>query len=74
MQSIDGVSVYSASDLVAFLGCKHRTALDLRKLAGWEVDRAKEDEAAKLVQDYGNRHELAYLERLKASVLAPTEN
>ena len=65
MQCIDGVSVYSASDLVAFLGCKHRTTLDIRKLAGWKVAHAKDDEAAKLVQAYGNRHELSYLERLR---------
>lgn len=67
MQNAGQVTLYSASDLVAFMGCKHLTTLDLRKLRGWDERRAEPDAASKLVQDYGNRHELAYLEKLKAS-------
>jgi hypothetical protein len=32
MRVIDGMRLYSASDLVNFLGCNHRTALDLRNI------------------------------------------
>ena len=65
--------LYSASDLVAFLGCRHRTTLDLRKLNGWEEERATSDAASMLVQEYGSRHELAYLAKLKASGLNVVE-
>ena len=58
--------LYSASDLVAYLGCHHRTELDLKKLNGWDVNRVEADESVKLVQEYGDRHELAYLTELIA--------
>ncbi len=73
MQTVGGNTLYSASDLVAFLGCRHRTTLDLKKLSGWDEPRAAMDAAAQLVQDYGNRHELAYLAELKASGLKVVE-
>ena len=57
---------YSASDIVAFLGCKHRTTLDLRKLNGWDGRKSAADAASALVQKYGDRHELRYLQTLKA--------
>ena len=56
---------YSASDIVAFLGCKHRTTLDLRKLNGWDGRKSAADAASALVQKYGDRHELRYLQTLK---------
>jgi len=69
MQLLKEEIVYSASDLVAYIGCKYRTTLDLRKLAGWEQRRTEVDAASKLVQEYGNRHELAYLNQLKQNGL-----
>ncbi len=65
--------LFSASDLVAYLGCKHRTTLDLRKLAGWDEQRVEGDGAARVVQEYGNRHELAYLATLQAAGLQVVE-
>lgn len=57
--------LYSASDLVSYLGCHHRTELDLKKLNGWEGKPVESDASAKLIQDYGDRHERAYLDYLK---------
>jgi len=65
MQVHQSQRLYSASDLVAFMGCRHRSTLDLRKLEGWDVERVEADAASRLVQDYGNRHERAYLEVLR---------
>lgn len=65
MQSYQSQRLYSASDLVAFMGCRHRSNLDLRKLEGWDVERVEADAASRLVQDYGNRHERAYLDVLR---------
>ena len=73
MQIVGGDSLYSASDLVVFLGCRHRTTLDLKKLNGWDEQPATVDAASKLVQEYGNRHELAYLAELKVSRLNVVE-
>lgn len=64
MQYSDNHALYSASDIVAFLGCKHRTTLDLRKLNGWNEVPTIADEAMALVQTYGDRHERAYLAAL----------
>jgi uncharacterized protein len=68
MQRIDNLLHYSASDLVAFLECEHRTALDL-----WAVDdsalaakRIEPDEAAQLVAAKGDEHERRYLQALRA--------
>lgn len=61
--------LYSASDLVAYLGCHHRTELDLKKLNGWDQGPTKSDENAKLMQDYGDRHEKSYLDELRAQSL-----
>ena len=32
MRKVNGATLYSASDLVNFLGCAHATMLDLRQL------------------------------------------
>lgn len=65
MRIHDGSKLYSPSDLVAFLGCEHRSTLDLRRLAGWEQQPAAPDAAAALVQRYGDLHERAHLARLQ---------
>lgn len=56
---------YSASDVVAFLGCQHRTALDLIDL-DTKLTRAPVDEQMKLIQDKGYAHEDSFLASLKA--------
>lgn len=60
-----GQTLYSASDLVNFMGCAHATVLDVRNLAT-PVSFAPDDESAVLLQEKGIEHELAYLERLRA--------
>jgi uncharacterized protein len=65
--------LYSASDVVAFLGCKHRTTLDLIRLGGWAERPVEADAATQLVQEYGDRHEQAYLAELKSCGLKVVE-
>ncbi len=56
--------LYSASDLVAYLGCHHRTELDLKRLNGWDKKPKDADDATQLIQNYGDRHEREYLHEL----------
>jgi predicted RecB family nuclease len=60
----DGHLLFSASDLVNFLGCEHATMLDLANL---DAPQCFEDdsEETQLLQRLGIAHEIAYLERLK---------
>ena len=65
MQRRGGVTLFSASDLVTFMGCAHATSRDLAQLdqpATFPAD----GEQAKLLQEKGLEHERAYLERLRA--------
>lgn len=64
MRVIDGKRLYSASDLVNFLGCNHCTALDLRQLVS-PVELPPDDQQAVLLQQKGMVHERSYLERLR---------
>lgn len=61
----DGKLLFSASDLVNFLGCEHATMLDLANL---DAPRSFDDdsEETQLLQRLGIAHEIAYLERLKS--------
>ena len=65
MQNRDGVTLFSASDLVNFMGCTHATVLDLQQLAA-PIELPPDDEQARLLQEKGLEHERAYLERLKS--------
>jgi uncharacterized protein len=67
MRHFNGSLLLSPSDLVAFVGCPHRTALDLGRLEG-RIEEAPvaPDAATALVQTYGDLHELGYLGWLKA--------
>ncbi|MFZ4760117.1 MAG: TM0106 family RecB-like putative nuclease, partial [Burkholderiaceae bacterium] len=64
MQRLDGTLLHSASDLVGFLDCEHRTVLDRANLDA-PVPTAPPDAHAKLLQDKGTAHERAYLDHLK---------
>jgi hypothetical protein len=66
MKLLDGKPLYSATDLLNFLGCTHATALDVQVLGG-SVDFAAKakDEYRDLLSAKGDEHELAYLEKLK---------
>lgn len=68
----DGQLLFSASDLVNFLGRSHASALDLANLdnpQSFEPD----DEETQLLQRLGIAHELAYLERLRSEGRSITE-
>jgi predicted RecB family nuclease len=56
--------LYSASDLVTFLGCRHATFLDRRQLDA-PVPLGDADPYLALLQQKGIEHERAYLERLR---------
>ena len=65
MQRLDGTLLHSASDLVAFLGCEHRTVLDRAHL-DVSAETSAHDEHARLLQKKGHEHERAYLEHLRS--------
>lgn len=56
--------LFSASDLVNFLGCNHATALDIRNLDDPQAF-GEDDEETQLLQRLGIAHETAYLEQLR---------
>jgi uncharacterized protein len=67
MRKFNNSLLHSASDLNAYLGCPHSTALSLRKLLDPEClpPEAADDDEAKLVAKAGNEHEQNYLLQLK---------
>lgn len=60
----NGTTIFSASDLVNFMGCTHATVLDIRNLVTPTVF-PPDDESAVLLQQKGIEHERAYLDRLR---------
>jgi predicted RecB family nuclease len=65
VQFLDGKLLFSASDLVNFLGCRHATYLDLRDLMD-PAELAERDPATVLIFQKGIEHEKRYLAALKA--------
>jgi predicted RecB family nuclease len=64
----DGTTVVSATDLVGFLACDHLSTLELGRVEGlWDRPHRREDLTVQLMQDRGDAHELAHLERLRES-------
>src|SRR5690349_10627315 len=58
--------LYSAKDLINFLGCEHSTALDLELRAGrLPSPKPAEDEYLDLLKEKGLAHERAFLETLR---------
>ncbi|MGL4437903.1 MAG: hypothetical protein ACRCUE_01400 [Bosea sp. (in: a-proteobacteria)] len=68
MQKRNGTILFSASDLVNFMGCTHATFMDLRQLE-IAVTFSEDDEQTKLLQQKGIEHERAYLQRLRVQGL-----
>lgn len=64
MHRREGTVTYSASDLVGFLECRHRTTLDLIDL-DTPLERAPQDEQIELIQDKGFAHEADYFNALR---------
>lgn len=65
MHKRDDAISFSASDLVGFLECQHRTTLDFIDL-DTPLERAAPDEQVELIQDKGFAHEASYLDILRA--------
>lgn len=64
MQIVDCARRYSATDLVNFSACAHRTHLDLLNLDA-PLPKALETEEVVIIQQMGFAHEARYWERLK---------
>ncbi|HLX33704.1 MAG TPA: TM0106 family RecB-like putative nuclease [Candidatus Limnocylindrales bacterium] len=67
MQLVDGSPVYSATDLVGFLACSHRLALERAALANLVTAPVRDDPTIDLIARRGYAHEQRYLEELRAS-------
>lgn len=65
MRRIEGDIVYSATDMVRFLGCEHLTALDAMNLVA-PLAPGEPDELDGIIQNLGLAHERAYLDALRA--------
>ena len=66
MQLIDGGPVYSATDLVGFLACSHRLALERAALFGLAKAPVRDDPEIELIAKRGLAHEQRYLADLRA--------
>ncbi len=66
MRVLNGELLFSASDLMRFMGCRHAMALDLARLRGEGPEPRADSEDAELLQKQGDAHEAAHLARLKA--------
>jgi uncharacterized protein len=67
MRNLDGRILFSATDLMRFMGCAHATTLDLMRLRGEGPEPGEDTEDAALLQKQGDAHEAAHLERLKST-------
>jgi uncharacterized protein len=66
MLSVDGTLLYSAKDLINFLGCAHNTALDLLHISGQVADpESQDDDYLEVLKAKGVEHERRYLETLR---------
>jgi len=65
MQLLNGVSIYSATDLNNFIECKRLTELEAIVTSGRLKRPAADDEQAQLLRDKGQQHEDAYLAELE---------
>lgn len=66
MREIGGTLLFSATDLMRFMGCAHATSLDLMRMHGAGPEPREDSEDAALLQKQGDEHEAAHLMRLKA--------
>lgn len=73
MRTLDGTLLFSATDLMRFMGCAHATTLDLMHLRGEGPEPGEDSEDTALLQKQGDAHEAAHLEKLKASGKAVVE-
>ncbi|OJF90785.1 nuclease [Rhizobium sp. 58] len=67
MRDVGGQIIFSATDLMRFMGCAHATTMDLSRLRGDGPDPREDSEDAALLQKQGDAHEAAHLARLGAA-------
>jgi len=67
MRFLDSRTVFSATDLMRFMGCAHATTLDMARLRGEGPQPREDSEDAALLQKQGDAHEAAHLARLGAA-------
>lgn len=67
MREFGRTILFSASDLMRFMGCAHATMLDLMHLRGDGPEPGEDSEDAALLQKQGDAHEMAHLARLQGS-------
>ena len=73
MRLLDGTLTLSATDLASFLGCRHKTALDMEAAAGLRERPHFDDPILELLFQRGTDHEKSYVESLRASGLSVTD-
>ncbi len=66
MQQIDGRPVFAATDLVGFLACGHRLALERAALHGLVAKPVRNDPTIDLIAKRGLEHEARYLADLRS--------
>ena len=66
MQLIDGRPVFAATDLVGFLACGHRLALERAAMHGLVTKPVRNDPSIELIAKRGLQHEARYLADLRA--------
>ena len=67
MRDVGDQILFSATDLMRFMGCAHATTMDLSRLRGEGPDSREDSEDAALLQKQGDAHEAAHLARLGAA-------
>ncbi|MGP3723921.1 TM0106 family RecB-like putative nuclease [Cereibacter sphaeroides] len=73
MRNLGGNILFSATDLMRFMGCAHATTLDLMRMRGEGPEPGEDTEDAALLQKQGDAHEAAHLEKLKSAGKAVLE-
>ena len=67
MRELGDTILFSATDLMRFMGYAHATSLDLQRLRGEGPEPSEDSEDAALLQKQGDAHEAAHLAKLKAA-------
>lgn len=73
MRNLGGNILFSATDLMRFMGCAHATTLDLMRLRGEGPEPGEDTEDAALLQKQGDAHEAGHLQKLKSAGKAVLE-
>lgn len=65
MRNLGGNILFSATDLMRFMGCAHATTFDLMRMRGEGPEPGEDTEDAALLQKQGDAHEAGHLQKLK---------